>query len=501
MPILSHQGEAVGIFATYAKEPREPTDAEMSLINVGTRIAGIAIERKLAEDRIHFMANHDALTGLPNRTLLDDRLSQALHYAQRYDRWVTVVFVDLDNFKFINDSLGHNAGDELLKTLAKRMVDRVRATDTVVRIGGDEFVIVLFDQPKNADVISEIVQELQSAIAEPVRLEGHDFRVTSSLGVATYPNDGADADTLLANADAAMYRAKEVGRDNFQFYTPELNTKVHGKFLLQEELRNAVARFEFVLHYQPQVDLRTGRIFAVEALVRWNHPKLGTVPPIEFIPLAEETGLIVPIGDWVLHEACRQNRAWHDAGLPLVTVCVNVSARQFRERNLVSRVAGALKQSGLEAKYLELELTESLIMQDIELAVATMKELQGLGVQLSIDDFGTGYSSLSALKTFPVARLKIDKSFIDGLPTNENDKSVASAVISLGQKLNLRVIAEGVETDAQAAFLRENNCDEMQGYLFSRPVPAQDIEALLKAAHDEPEGDRPIGDIGTGAAQ
>jgi diguanylate cyclase (GGDEF)-like protein/PAS domain S-box-containing protein len=478
-PILSNQGAVLGTFAIYSKEAREPTDAEARLVDVGTRIASIAIERKLAEERIHFMANHDALTGLPNRTLLNDRLSQALSYAQRYDRWVTALFVDLDNFKLINDSLGHNAGDELLKAVARRMVDCVRATDTVVRLGGDEFVVVLFDQPKNSDVISATVQKIRAAIVEPVRLEGHDLRVTSSIGVATYPSDGPDAETLLANADAAMYRAKEVGRDNFQFYTPELNVKVHEKFLLQEELRNAVARSEFVLHYQPQVDLRTGRVFAVEALVRWNHRKLGMLPPIKFIPTAEETGLIVPIGDWVLREACRQNKAWQNAGLPPMVVSVNVSARQFREANLVGRVASALKESGLEAKCLELELTESLIMQDVELAVATMEELQGLGVQLSIDDFGTGYSSLSALKSYPVARLKIDKSFIDGLPADEDDKAVASAVISLGQKLNLRVIAEGVETDAQAAFLRENNCDEMQGYLFSRPVPAQEIEELL----------------------
>ena len=319
-PILSHQGAILGMFAMYAKEPREPTDAELNLINVATRIAGIAIERTLAEDRIHFMAKHDALTGLPNRTLLNDRLSQAVLYAQRYDRWVTVLFVDLDNFKFVNDSLGHNAGDELLKTISKRMVQNVRATDTVVRVGGDEFVIVLFDQPKDANVISETVQKIQSAIAEPIYLEGHKLRVTSSLGVATYPNDGRDADALLANADAAMYRAKDVGRDNFQFYTAELNTKAHEKFLLQEELRNAVARSEFVLHYQPQVDLRTGRVFAVEALVRWNHPKLGVVPPIKFIPMAEETGLIVPIGDWVLQEACRQTKAWQDAGLPPIGV-------------------------------------------------------------------------------------------------------------------------------------------------------------------------------------
>jgi len=480
-PILSHQGAVLGVFAMYSTTVREPTEAETTLIEVTTRIAGIAIERKLAEDRIHFMANHDALTGLPNRTLLKDRLSQAVLHAQRYDRWVTVVFIDLDNFKIVNDSLGHNAGDELLKTVASRMVGCVRATDTVVRLGGDEFVILLLDQPKTADGISATLQKIRAAIAEPVRREGHDFRVTSSIGIANYPSDGKDADTLLANADAAMYRAKEIGRDNFQFYTPELNTKIHEKFLLQEELRNAVARSEFVLFYQPQVDMRTGRVFAVEALIRWRHPVQGMIPPLKFIPLAEETGLIVPIGDWVLREACRQNKAWQEAGLPRMTVCVNVSARQFKDKGLIAHVVGALKDSGLEAKYLELELTESLIMQDVELTVATMKKLQSLGVQLSIDDFGIGHSSLNALKTFPVARLKIDKSFIDHLASDENDKAVASAVITLGQKLNLRVIAEGVETDEQIAFLRENNCDEMQGYHFSKPIPPHDIEELLRA--------------------
>jgi diguanylate cyclase (GGDEF)-like protein len=406
---------------------------------------------------------------------------QAILYAQRYDRWVTVVFIDLDNFKFVNDSLGHNAGDELLKIVARRMVDCIRGTDTVVRLGGDEFVILLFDQPKSADVASATLQKIRAALADPIHVDGHDVQVTCSIGLANYPNDGTDADALLANADAAMYRAKETGRDNFQFYTPELNTKAHEKFTLQTELRNAILRSEFVLLYQPQVDLRSGRVFAVEALIRWRHPTLGVIPPVKFIPIAEDTGLIVPIGDWVLHEACRQNKAWQDAGLPPMTVCVNVSARQFKERSLIGRVVSALRESGLEAQYLELELTESLIMQDVEQAVATMRELQTLGVQLSIDDFGTGYSSLAALKTFPVARLKIDKSFINDLPNDENDRAVASAVISLGQKLNLRVIAEGVETDDQVAFLRQNNCDEMQGYHFSKPVSASDIESLLGA--------------------
>ena len=391
----------------------------------------------------------------------------------------------------MNDSLGHNAGDELLKTVATRMKSCVRSTDTVVRLGGDEFVILLLDQPKSVDIISQTLQKIRAAIAETVHLEGHDLKVTSSIGIANYPNDGTDADTLLANADAAMYRAKETGRDNFQFYTPEMNIKVHEKFKLQEELRNAVARSEFFLLYQPQVDLRTGQIFAVEALIRWMHPTQGVIAPLKFIPVAEETGLIVPIGDWVLHEACRQNKAWQDSGLPHMSVCVNVSARQFKEKNLIGRVVHALRESGLEAKCLELEITESLIMQDVEQAISTMEELESLGVQISIDDFGTGYSSLSALKTFPVARLKIDKSFVNNLASNESDKAVASAIISLGQKLNLRVIAEGVETAEQVAFLRDNNCDEIQGYHFSRPIEPGAIEDLFKlqlARNPKPPG-------------
>jgi diguanylate cyclase (GGDEF)-like protein/PAS domain S-box-containing protein len=478
-PILSHDGAVLGTFAMYSKEVREPGASETKLIEVATRYAGIAIERKRAEDRIQFMANHDALTGLPNRTLLNDRLTQAMLYARRYDRWATIAFVDLDNFKFINDSLGHNAGDELLKLVAERMVSCLRPTDTIVRLGGDEFVILLFDQPKIPEAISQTLQKVRAAIAKPIRIGAHVLTVTCSIGVANYPDDGADGDGLLANADAAMYRAKEIGRDNVQLYAPELSIRLQEKIILQEELRNAISRSELTLLYQPQVDLRSGRVFAVEALIRWLHPNLGVVPPHKFIPIAEETGLVVLMGDWVLQEACRQNKAWQEAGLPHMTVCVNVSARQFGEKNWVDRVTGVLRKMDLAPEYLELELTESLIMQDSDRAVRTMKELQLLGVGLSIDDFGTGYSSLNALKRFPVSRLKIDKSFVENILEDQNDRAVAKAVISLGHQLNLRVIAEGVETEGQVAFLRANDCDEIQGFIVSQPLPAAELTEFL----------------------
>ncbi|RFB80534.1 EAL domain-containing protein [Methylovirgula sp. 4M-Z18] len=480
MPILSHQGQSLGALALYSASVRQPTESELRLADVTTRIAGIAIERKLADDRIQFMANHDALTGLPNRALLKDRLDQAILIAKRYDRCATVAFVDVDNFKTINDSLGHRAGDELLKIVAKRMVDCVRVSDTVARLGGDEFVVLLFDQAKDSPGVAEALTRLHLAIAAPIELDGHQLRVTSSIGVASYPEDGDAADALLANADAAMYRAKADGRNTYAFYTPDLNKRVREKLQLQEDLRNALDRREFVLFYQPQVDLRTDRVFAVEALIRWNHPTRGLLPPMTFIPIAEESGLIMPIGELALREACRQNKAWQDSGAAPITVCVNVSTRQFRDKELVNVVADALRESGLEARYLELEVTESLLMRDIDEALATMKALQTLGVGLAIDDFGTGYSSLAALKSFPVVRLKIDKSFIRDLPNDEHDRAVTTAVISLGQKLNLRVIAEGVETPDQVAFLREHQCDEMQGYQFSKPIPASDLEALLK---------------------
>jgi diguanylate cyclase (GGDEF)-like protein len=472
----------MGTFALYAKEVRKPAPIEIQMIDIATRIAGIAIERKSTEDSIRHMALHDALTGLPNRVLLEERIQQALLHSDRDGRWVAVVFLDLDQFKLINDSLGHSAGDELLKTVADRMVQCVRSIDTVARLGGDEFVIVLFDAPDNMEGIAHTLQRIQHVIAQPLQIGAQKLQVTCSMGVSTYPENGTDIDTLLMNADAAMYSAKDMGRNNYQFYASEMNAKVQEKLVLQDGLRRAIEHSEFLLLYQPQVDLLSGRIIGVEALIRWQHPELGVISPNRFIPLAEETGLIVPIGEWVLRTACKQNKAWQDAGMPLIRLSVNVSARQFAEKNLTHRVARALEDSGLDACYLELELTESLIMQDVPQAIVKMEALQTMGVQMSIDDFGTGYSSLSALKQFPVCRLKIDQSFIRDVPTNPDDKAIAMAVISLGHMLNLKVIAEGVETEQQLAFLRENECDEAQGYLFSRPVSSDEIVTLLLRA-------------------
>ncbi|WP_246755404.1 EAL domain-containing protein [Rhizobium lusitanum] len=478
-PILSHQGAVLGTFAMYSRAIREPGALETQLTGMATRIAAIAIERKLAEDQISFLAHHDALTGLPNRSLLKDRLTQAMLQTERHNPCVSVVFIDLDTFKSVNDSLGHSAGDALLKIVAHRMVGCVRPIDAVVRLGGDEFVILLVDQPEGSDVISAILDKIRVAIAEPISIDGRVFHITCSMGVATFPHDGTDAETLLVNADAAMYKVKEAGGDGFQFFTAEMNSKVHQRLALQDAMRDGIARSEFCLLYQPQVDLKSGQMFAVEALVRWKHPELGMISPAQFIPLAEETGMIVPLGDWILNEACRQNKAWQDAGLPPFSVCVNVSARQFQDKNLIKHVTSALAESGLGAEYLELELTESLVMRDVEQAIATMKELQALGVHFAIDDFGTGYSSLSALKSLPVSRLKIDQSFVRNLAEDEDDRTITAAVISLGQRLKMKVIAEGVETDEQLTFLRESHCDEIQGYHFSRPIEAEAIAALL----------------------
>jgi diguanylate cyclase (GGDEF)-like protein len=451
-------------------------------------------ERKLNEERIFHMAHHDELTGLPNRSLLRDRLEQAILHAQRQRSCAAVVFIDLDGFKLINDGLGHGAGDELLKVVGARMQRCLRRNDTLARFGGDEFVILLPDLADDPLALTPLLDKVRQAVTEPVLVGGQAVQVSCSMGVALYPRDGSDAPTLNINADAAMYRAKETG-NSYQFYAPEMNASVEEKLVLLEGLRKALEEApddgragQFQLVYQPKVDLGSGLVFGVEALIRWHHPQHGMVSPQRCIGLAEESGLIVELGEWVVRTACRQNQAWRDAGLPPITVSVNVSARQFEEARLVERIAAALHDSALDPGALELEVTESLIMRDMARSVERMRELKAMGVSLSIDDFGTGYSSLSALKSFPISRLKIDKSFISDLAGNPDDQAIAMAVISLAHKLNLRVIAEGVETIEQRDFLRANDCDEMQGYLFSRPVAADAIPALL-AAHGQAPGE------------
>ncbi|EJJ28514.1 PAS domain S-box/diguanylate cyclase (GGDEF) domain-containing protein [Rhizobium sp. CF142] len=480
-PICTSQKNVLGTFALYSKETRRPTEHEMKLVALATHIAGIAIERKRVDDRIHFMAHHDDLTGLPNRAFLKERMAKILDQARRNNRKVTVAYIDLDNFKEINDTSGHAAGDEVLKETAARMANCVRASDMVVRLGGDEFLVVLVHQSGHDAGIMRRLRDLQKAISKPVRSGVTEIAVTSSIGIAAFPWDGATPEELLANADRAMYRAKQLGRNTLQYHDGVVSSSVDLPLSEQEELRQAIVANQLFLLYQPQVDVATGRITGLEALVRWNHPTKGVIPPVNFIPLAEETGLIVPLGLWVLNEACRQARAWQDMGLTPLTIAVNVSPKQFADPDFASHVAEAIDSHRLDARWLELEVTESVIMHDAARALAIMLSLRALGLRLSIDDFGSGYSSLAALKTFPFDRLKMDRSLVEALPADKTAVAIASAVISLAQTLKLSVLAEGVETDAQLEFLRHARCEEAQGYRFSRPVAPEEIVVMLLA--------------------
>jgi len=441
-----------------------------------------SIERKRYQVQLEHQANYDSLTGLPNRTLLHDRLKQAV-YAQRTPRNIAVVFMDLDHFKFVNDSLGHSIGDKLLKAMGERLRAALREGDTVGRVGGDEFVLILADQ-NNEEVIFRAMQRITAKVAEPILIEGQELYVTCSAGISLYPQDGPDVDTLLKNADAAMYRAKEHGRSNFQFFTTEMNERVNERLALEGALRRALERQELLLHYQQKVDLRSGAIIGAEALVRWMHPEWGLVRPARFISLAEETGLIVPLGEWVLREACRQARAWLDQGLEPGVVSVNLSARQFRQQDLVRMVSRILEETGLDPAHLEMELTESMVMHNVESAIATLQGLKSLGLRLSVDDFGTGYSSLSYLKDLPIDALKIDRSFVRdiGGGAEAGEGVLAQAIISLGHNLHLKVVAEGVETDAQVRFLKRHGCDEVQGFLYGEPVAPEAYARLLPSA-------------------
>ncbi len=435
-----------------------------------------SIERKRYQEELERQANYDALTGLPNRHLFHDRLKQAV-FTQRNTRSIAVVFIDLDHFKVINDSLGHNFGDEVLRHVGERLQSAVRDGDTVARLGGDEFVLILSDQTRE-DVIFRTMRRLIGKVSEPIVIGDRELNITCSAGISLYPTDGPDVQTLLKNADAAMYRAKSQGRNTFQFYTAEMNELANERLSMEQSLRRAIERDELLLHYQPRVNLRTGKIDGVEALVRWQHPQRGLTYPDRFIPLAEETGLIVPIGEWVLRTACAQGRTWRKLGYSPV-ISVNLSARQLWGGGLVRLVTEVLAKTGM-AEHLELELTESMVMHDAENVIATMQALKAIGVRLSVDDFGTGYSSLSYLKRLPLTALKIDGSFVRDTTSGGPDEGlIAKAIISLGHSLHLKVVAEGVETPEHRAFLQAHDCDEIQGYLISKPVPPEEVQKLF----------------------
>ncbi len=433
---------------------------------------------KRSQEQMEYLAHHDALTGLPNRLLFNDRLNQALKHAERNQLMLAVTFLDLDRFKNINDSLGHQAGDILLKQVAKALVHRVRQEDTVARVGGDEFILLLENiyDVKNAAVAAE---KLMLAFNEPFKLQGQEIHVSASMGISIYPRDGQDASMLLRNADSAMYRAKEGGRNNYQFYTHELTKKAFERVLMENSLRRALEQEELRLFYQPQFDLRTGLIIGMEVLVRWQHPDFGIISPVKFIPVAEDCGLIHPIGKWVLLTACTQAKRWLDKGLKFGHIAVNIAGRQLQRGGIVDTVKAALNASGLSNSALELEVTENFIMQEAEHAINQLEALRELGVVLAIDDFGTGYSSLSYLKQLPINKLKIDQSFVRDIPDDSNDMAISNAVIALGKSLQLTVIAEGVETVEQAQFLQQAGCHEAQGYFYSRPLAAEKMEEFL----------------------
>ena len=449
-------------------------------LNGFTSIVHDVTERLNTERTIHYMAHHDALTGLPNRRLMQDRLNQAIMAARRKQRHVGVLFLDLDRFKVVNDTLGHDTGDFILKDVARRLVSCVREGDTVSREGGDEFVMILPDleRPEHARVVGDkILKEL----ARPVEIGGHEIHITPSIGISHYPNDATDVHQLLKHADNAMYQAKDAGRNTIRFFTNDLNFLLSKRLEIEGRLRKAIENEEFFLRYQPQVELDSGRISGMEALIRWNDPQKGEIFPKDFIFVAEELGLIVPIGEWVFRTACKQLKQWQEDGLPPVTIAVNISPRQFMSRRLVSTLLAIVRDVGADPRYIELEITETMIMRNIEQSVETLSQLRSVGMQVAVDDFGVGYSSLGQLKRLPASAMKIDRSFIMNVPEDASSGSITEAIIAMAKRLKLRCIAEGVETRAQLEFLRAANCEAFQGFLFSRPVTALEATAMLKA--------------------
>jgi diguanylate cyclase (GGDEF)-like protein/PAS domain S-box-containing protein len=435
--------------------------------------------RAMTLEMIH-TSEHDFLTGLPNRMLLNDRITQAIGLAGRYERQIAVLFLDLDGFKHINDSLGHSTGDKLLQSVAEALVGCVRTSDTVSRQGGDEFVVLLIDMDGEENAIA-MAERILVAVAKPHPVGLNDLHVTASIGVSVYPLDGTDAETLIKSADTAMYQAKDQGRHTYRFFTPEMNVRAVERHTIEENLRRALEQKQFTLHYQPKVDLRTGAITGAEALIRWTLPNGTAIAPVQFIPVAEDSGLILPIGNWVLREACRQTQAWVTAGLPMSSIAVNISAVEFGSAGFLDGVFGILAETGLDPTMLELELTESVLMKRVGPTTEVLQSLRERGVRAAVDDFGTGYSSLSYLRRFPVDALKIDQSFVRQIRASGDDATIVAAVISMARSLNLRVVAEGVEEAEELAFLQDLECDEAQGYLFSRAVPAEDFASLLRS--------------------
>ena len=483
---LAGKKRVLGALTIYSAEINAFVREEVKLLEemandlaYGIETLRTRVEHEVAERKLEFLAHHDMLTGLPNRVLLRDRFEQALAQADRNRSGVAMLFLDLDNFKQVNDTLGHNFGDQLLLKVVERLRGCLRDSDTISRQGGDEFVVLL---PHLSDLgaIGGIAQHIVEAFSEPFEIDNYAINTTFSIGISMYPLDSREFDTLLRNADTALYQAKDSGRNTYRFFSERMNIDAQEQLHLQGQLRNALKNREFLLHYQPQIDIASERIVGAEALVRWQHPELGLIPPGRFIPLAERSGLIIPIGEWVLQEACRQAQAWREQGQPLV-MAVNLSALQFKRGTLVDTVAQALRLSGLPAELLELELTESILLQDVDIAIKTLHSLKEMGVKLSIDDFGTGYSSLSYLKRLAVDKLKIDQSFVRDLTDDVDSSAIVRAIIQLGHTMQLKVIAEGVETDAQLDFLRTYGCDEVQGYLYSRPVVASELFKLLKS--------------------
>ncbi len=463
-PLRDRQGQVFGV-CTIGTDITERKDAEDAL--------------REQQSRLNYMAFHDTLTALPNRALFYDRINHGIARARRSGNFLALMLLDLDRFKYINDSLGHDAGDVFLKSLAKRLQLSIRDMDTVARLGGDEFVVVL-EGVKTRDDIGRVASKLLSTVSEPVNVVGHEIAISASIGISVFPDDGLEADSLLKHADIAMYKAKEGGKDNYQFYTEGMNATAVNFLLLENDLRRAIETDQLMLYYQPQFDLQTGSLMGMEALVRWNHPDRGIVSPAHFIPLAEETGLIVALGDWVLREACRQQKVWLEQGKYCQKVSVNLSPRQFRERSFTKRVMEILRAVELPARYLELEITESSAMEHAGQTINMMNELNAMGVSLAIDDFGTGYSSLAYLKRFPIQKLKIDRSFIHDIATDQNDSAIAKSIINLAHNMALNVVAEGVENEAQAEWLRQRGCDMVQGFYYAEPMSAEMLNAHLK---------------------